>query len=114
MRRIEPLGSASLMRKSSSAVAITSTIASPIARTSSLVSVTAALMARIAGNGKLFLREAKRVTHRAMTTDTAAAAPISRTLFNFAIFYGGMVCIAGVLGNKQGALGPRAGGRGGW
>jgi uncharacterized integral membrane protein (TIGR00697 family) len=45
-----------------------------------------------------------------MTTDTAAAAPapISRSLFNFAIFYGGMVCIAGVLGNKQVALGPLA------
>jgi uncharacterized integral membrane protein (TIGR00697 family) len=33
-------------------------------------------------------------------------APISRSLFAFAIFYGGMVCIAGVLGNKQVALGP--------
>ena len=48
-----------------------------------------------------------------MTTDTAAAAPpatltISRSLFAFAIFYGGMVCIAGVLGNKQVALGPLA------
>jgi uncharacterized integral membrane protein (TIGR00697 family) len=43
-----------------------------------------------------------------MTTDTAAPAPISRSLFNFAIFYGGMVCIAGVLGNKQVALGPLA------
>ncbi|HZG10269.1 MAG TPA: queuosine precursor transporter [Allosphingosinicella sp.] len=43
-----------------------------------------------------------------MTTDTAAAAPISRSLFSFAIFYGGMVCIAGVLGNKQVALGPLA------
>ena len=31
---------------------------------------------------------------------------ISRSLFAFAIFYGGMVCIAGVLGNKQVALGP--------
>jgi queuosine precursor transporter len=35
-------------------------------------------------------------------------APISRSLFSFAIFYGGMVCIAGVLGNKQVALGPLA------
>ena len=35
-------------------------------------------------------------------------APISRSLFAFAIFYGGMVCIAGVLGNKQVALGPLA------
>lgn len=35
-------------------------------------------------------------------------APISRSLFALAIFYGGMVCIAGVLGNKQVALGPLA------
>jgi uncharacterized integral membrane protein (TIGR00697 family) len=42
-------------------------------------------------------------------TDQAASAPaISRSLFAFAIFYGGMVCIAGVLGNKQVALGPLA------
>ena len=33
---------------------------------------------------------------------------ISRSLFGFSIFYGGMVCIAGVLGNKQVALGPLA------
>ncbi|QIL01977.1 queuosine precursor transporter [Sphingomonas sinipercae] len=33
---------------------------------------------------------------------------ISRSLFAFAIFYGGMVCIAGVLGNKQVSLGPLA------
>lgn len=32
--------------------------------------------------------------------------PIARSLFVLAIFYGGMVCIAGVLGNKQVALGP--------
>ena len=31
-----------------------------------------------------------------------------RSLFVFSIFYGGMVCIAGVLGNKQVALGPLA------
>jgi len=42
-------------------------------------------------------------------TDQAVPAPaISRSLFAFAIFYGGMVCIAGVLGNKQVALGPLA------
>lgn len=41
-----------------------------------------------------------------MTTPTAPA--ISRSLFYFAIFYGGMVCIAGVLGNKQVALGSLA------
>jgi len=39
---------------------------------------------------------------------TAAPPAISRSLFAFAIFYGGMVCIAGVLGNKQVALGPLA------
>ena len=33
---------------------------------------------------------------------------IPLSLFIFAIFYGGMVCIAGVLGNKQVALGPLA------
>ena len=41
----------------------------------------------------------------------AASAPhsiLSPSLFAFAIFYGGMVCIAGVLGNKQVALGPLA------
>jgi uncharacterized integral membrane protein (TIGR00697 family) len=49
-----------------------------------------------------------------MTTEVQAAATasqpaaISRSLFALAIFYGGMVCIAGVLGNKQVALGPLA------
>jgi uncharacterized integral membrane protein (TIGR00697 family) len=49
-----------------------------------------------------------------MTTEVeaAAAAPQTasypRSLFALAIFYGGMVCIAGVLGNKQVALGPLA------
>ncbi|HAF43115.1 MAG TPA: hypothetical protein DCG90_15350 [Sphingobium sp.] len=40
---------------------------------------------------------------------TSTPAPISRSLFVFSIFYGGMVCIAGVLGNKQVALGPLSG-----
>ena len=39
---------------------------------------------------------------------TAPTPLISRSLFAFAIVYGGMVCIAGVLGNKQVALGPLA------
>lgn len=39
---------------------------------------------------------------------TLAAKPISRSLFALSILYGGMVCIAGVLGNKQVALGPLA------
>ena len=50
-----------------------------------------------------------------LDTEAPVAAPISATsgairpsLFAFAIFYGGMVCIAGVLGNKQVALGPLA------
>jgi uncharacterized integral membrane protein (TIGR00697 family) len=38
--------------------------------------------------------------------DQQRAVPLS--LFAFSIFYGGMVCIAGVLGNKQVALGPLA------
>ncbi|MEO5774738.1 MAG: queuosine precursor transporter [Sphingomicrobium sp.] len=44
--------------------------------------------------------------------DAAAREPqaraIPRSLFAFSTFYGGMVCIAGVLGNKQVALGPLA------
>ncbi len=48
-----------------------------------------------------------------MSTQTPAIAPplgrlIAPSLFAFGIFYGGMVCIAGVLGNKQVALGPLA------
>ncbi len=51
-----------------------------------------------------------------MTSEVQAAAQVPQTLrsaispslFAFAIFYGGMVCIAGVLGNKQVALGPLA------
>ena len=40
-----------------------------------------------------------------MTEQPRAIPP---SLFALAIFYGGMVCIAGVLGNKQVALGPLA------
>ena len=43
-----------------------------------------------------------------MTAATPATRSIPMSLFAFAIFYGGMVCIAGVLGNKQVALGPLA------
>jgi uncharacterized integral membrane protein (TIGR00697 family) len=44
-----------------------------------------------------------------MTTATEPAArTIPLSLFALSIFYGGMVCIAGVLGNKQVALGPLA------
>ncbi len=38
----------------------------------------------------------------------ASAPAIPRSLFAYSIFYGGMVCIAGVLANKQVALGPLA------
>jgi uncharacterized integral membrane protein (TIGR00697 family) len=41
-----------------------------------------------------------------MTTSHGPAIP--RSLFVFALFYGGMVCISGVLGVKQVALGPLA------
>jgi uncharacterized integral membrane protein (TIGR00697 family) len=37
-----------------------------------------------------------------------AKPPLSRSLFAFSVFYGGMVTIAGVLGTKQVALGPLA------
>ena len=40
------------------------------------------------------------------TPASPATLAIPRSLFAFAIFYGGMVCIAGVLGNKQVSLGP--------
>ncbi len=43
-----------------------------------------------------------------MSTTPSAAPPLSPSLFWFSIFYGGMVCIAGVLANKQVALGPLA------
>jgi uncharacterized integral membrane protein (TIGR00697 family) len=49
-----------------------------------------------------------------MSTNAPVSAPavsaqgISPALLFFCVFYGGMVCIAGVLGNKQVALGPLA------
>ena len=42
------------------------------------------------------------------TAPAAAAAPLSRALFVFALIYGGMTVLAGVLGNKQVDLGPLA------
>ncbi|WHO38113.1 queuosine precursor transporter [Sphingobium sp. AP49] len=39
---------------------------------------------------------------------TSSTAPLTRSLFVFSILYGGMVCMAGVLGVKQVALGPLA------
>ena len=43
-----------------------------------------------------------------MNDPQLAPANIPRSLFAYAVFYGGMVCIAGVLGAKQVALGPLA------
>ncbi len=42
------------------------------------------------------------------TTSAPAAAIIPQPLFALALLYGGMTCIAGVLGSKQVALGPLA------
>src|SRR5688572_13347308 len=44
----------------------------------------------------------------AAAADPARPLPMSLGLFVFALLYGGMVCIAGVLGAKQVALGPLA------
>lgn len=41
-------------------------------------------------------------------TTSAPPATLTRSLFLFTIIYGGMVVLAGVLGNKQVALGPLA------
>ena len=46
--------------------------------------------------------------HAAAHDPSLAAPAIPRSLFALSIFYGGMVCIAGVLGNKQVGLGPLA------
>ncbi len=43
-----------------------------------------------------------------MNTSASPAPAIPRSLFALSVFYGGMVCVAGVLGNKQVALGPLA------
>src|SRR3954469_5046001 len=41
-------------------------------------------------------------------SDARTAPSLPRSLFVYSIFYGGMTCIAGVLGAKQVALGPLA------
>ena len=41
-----------------------------------------------------------------MTTSIRSTGAISRSLFVFSLVYGGLVCIAGVLGTKIVALGP--------
>ena len=49
------------------------------------------------------------MTDRPHNAPTAPATVIlSKGLFAFALLYGGMTCIAGVLGSKQVALGPLA------
>jgi uncharacterized integral membrane protein (TIGR00697 family) len=54
-------------------------------------------------------RPPNRLRLRGMASEPVTSAPpVPRSLFAFSIFYGGMVCIAGVLGNKQVALGPLA------
>src|SRR6478735_5037683 len=95
---------------------MTSTMASPIATISRFGWFTAKRrLAAPAPNGQQNPcgTTRSRYPSRPMTTEIQAAAEapqsspaISRSLFAFAIFYGGMVCIAGVLGNKQVALGP--------
>ena len=44
----------------------------------------------------------------AAARDPQTGATYPRSLLALSVFYGGMVCIAGVLGNKQVALGPLA------
>ena len=51
---------------------------------------------------------AARQPRPALDADPARTLQMPLSLFALAIFYGGMVCIAGVLGNKQVALGPLA------
>jgi uncharacterized integral membrane protein (TIGR00697 family) len=43
-----------------------------------------------------------------MRAEEHSAPTYPRSLLAFSVFYGGMVCIAGVLGNKQVAVGPLA------
>jgi len=75
-----------------------------------LVTPGALAVHRGAGQRKALRGAAKPLPHAAMSTDpsTVSSPSVRPSLFAFAIFYGGMVCIAGVLGNKQVALGPLA------
>ena len=50
----------------------------------------------------------KRIVGRMSTAPAPAPLVIPRSLFLFSLFYGGMVCMAGILGVKQVALGPLA------
>ena len=58
--------------------------------------------------GRKALFAAGQKGYAAVMSTTAPAPAIPRSLFAYSIFYGGMVCIAGVLANKQVALGPLA------
>src|SRR4051812_44814448 len=51
---------------------------------------------------------AAREPRPALDLASARTLPMPLSLLALSIFYGGMVCIAGVLGNKQVALGPLA------
>lgn len=73
---------------------------------SRLAEVTGAFASRAAEPRSTRLREAMEPLRVARMTDQTRSVPLS--LLALAIFYGGMVCIAGVLGNKQVALGPLA------
>jgi queuosine precursor transporter len=63
-------------------------------------------MAVMGGDGKPLF--ARRESGYVIEMSTAPAPAIPKSLLAFSIFYGGMVCIAGVLGAKQVALGPLA------
>src|SRR5690606_19782129 len=61
--------------------------------------------------GRAFHRRASRIVMPRMTdaaSATAAPPSIPAPLFAMALLYGGMTCIAGVLGAKQVALGSLA------
>src|SRR5437764_11900525 len=93
----------------SSHVAITSTIASPIATISRPGEVTGRVASRrSAARSTACARDQSRYAFAPMTTDAPPQPSYPPSLLAFAIFYGGMVCIAGVLGNKQVALRPLA------
>jgi len=84
---------------------MTSTIASPIA-TMSREELTRGWLAARPRTGQRRLRGNAKPLRICFMTDQPRSIPLS--LFALSIFYGGMVCIAGVLGNKQVALGPLA------
>src|SRR3954447_2923042 len=85
---------------------MTSTIASPIATMSRLEEFTGGWLAVCIGRGQRRLHGQTKPLRIRPMTNQPRSIPLS--LFALSIFYGGMVCIAGVLGNKQVALGPLA------